>query len=397
MDFHFFNAQQNNLTNNHHGVKMRGKSTILFHNVEKAAIMIAFIATQSICAGYGDPSDGLPLRNEREVLLMTNAVRMAPEEFRDKYMPSTTILLPANYPAVAPLWYNEKLYSTSHSHSADMASNCGLAHNSCDGTDWAVRIKTQYSTSSSIAENVATGMSGGLATVIQWLRDDANGVPAADKAANNADGHRKNIMNSSYHEIGCGYAYSSSRDWNHFWTQDFGGAAGSGYKIPAASHFIETGKTSILNFAANYYDKSGAAPLKAIVNIDGTEYNLTLFLGKESAGTYNYSMSNDKKNHIYHFEFTDGSGAIVRYPENAYLSTLSDSAVAVVAGKSNKPVKKLRNAGATSAKNFYYRLNGIRIPNTCVKKRNGTRNASEVLLLNSPENGSAVYPVIMNR
>jgi|GEM_PF-1427096 len=365
-------------------------------NLKTFVIIFLSIITQSVFAGYGDPVNGSPLRTEREVLLMTNAVRMAPQEFRDLYIQSEAILLEANYPAVGPIWHNEYLHTTAHNHTEDMASTCGLQHNSCDGTIWSTRIKALYTSSSTIAENVATGISTGLGTIVQWLRDDdAQGTPAADKSS--GDGHRKNIMNASYHEIGCGYAYSSSRSYNHFWTQDFGGSGGSGYKIPAGSHFIVSGSTTKINFGANYYDKSAAAPLKAAVIIDNTEYEMTLLSGISSAGTYNYSMSNDKKSHCYFFEFTDGSGTKIRYPETLNLSTLSDSACTVTDIKQNKVNSYVSRNSLSFTKGTYYRINGTKVSSNTYRNSDLIKNASGILLYSTSQEAISPHRVFISR
>jgi hypothetical protein len=298
------------------------------HNVITTFAITGLIALGSIIesdAGYGDLQSGLPTQQEREALTFTNAVRLAPQAFRNMYIPTaSTILQPANYPAVGPVWYNHNLNTASHVHSVDMADNCGMKHESCDNTPWSTRVKSYYISSASVAENVATGKATGIATVIQWLRDDdANGIPAADKS--NYDGHRINIMNGIYKEMGNGYAYNESRKWYHFWTQDFGGATGNGYKIPAGTHFTPPNSSSKLDFLAIYYDKTGQAPSKAIIVIDETENSMTLSLGTASAGTYLYSRPKDNNAHCYYFKFTDGTGAVIRYPETMTLSTASDA------------------------------------------------------------------------
>jgi len=322
------------------------------HNVITTVAISGLIALGSFIesnAGYGDVQSGLPAKQEREALTFTNAVRLAPQTFRDKYIPTaSTILQPAKYPAVGPVWYNHNLNTASHVHSVDMAENCGMKHNSCDNTEWSTRIKAYYTSSGSIAENVATGNATGIATVIQWLRDDVSSTPAADKSGN--DGHRLNIMNGAYKEMGNGYAYSASRQWNHFWTQDFGGAAGNGYKIPAGTHFTPPNSSASLDFAAIYYDKAGQTPSKMAVIIDGTESSMTLSLGTASAGMYLYSRPKDNSAHCYYFVFTDGSGTVIRYPETMILSTASDTGCTgmSIMPKRNRAVmnSRLNNSGS---------------------------------------------------
>jgi len=324
-------------------------------------ILLCIICKNSI-AGYGDYSDSIPSALEREAHVMTNAVRMDPEGFRELYIKDANILKTENYPPTTPLWCNHELSKAARFHSKDMAANCGMTHQSCDGTSFANRIKSYYKASNSIAENVATGRSTGLLTVIQWLRDDNNqGVPAQDLSS--GDGHRKNIMNPKYHEFGCGYAYSSTRRYNHFWTQDFGGATvKEKYKIPAGCHF--TPNSSTLSYAANYYDASGAAPISASVLIDEKSYPLTLHLGTASKGTYLLSTTNDEKTHCYYFVFTDGSGNAQRFPQNSTLSTgqqpTCENAKTKNSWLSSSEIRSIRTNQFNPA-HSHYRLDGVKI------------------------------------
>lgn len=279
--------------------------------------MLIVFCSQNAYAGYGDPQDTLPSAFEREVLVMTNAVRMAPGAFRDAYIAGTSILSESAYPAVAPLLYNQDLSRGARFHSVDMAKNCGMIHNSCDGTTFAVRVSSFYKGSSSIAENIATGKTTGLQTVIQWLRDDVQNVPAADGSGN--DGHRKNMMNSLYKVLGVGYAYNASRQWYHFWTQDFGAGKVTMVKVPAGCYYKPTSTT--VAFAANYYDQSGTNPKSAEVFIDNTPKNMSVMLGVAAKGTWQYTMTDDKKTHCYFFVFTDGTGEKSRFPATATLTT----------------------------------------------------------------------------
>lgn len=54
-----------------------------------------------------------------------------------------------------------------------------------------------------VAENIAAGYDSPGAAVSAWM---------------SSDGHRANILNSSYTQIGAGYAYCSSSSYGHYWT-----------------------------------------------------------------------------------------------------------------------------------------------------------------------------------
>jgi hypothetical protein len=321
---------------------------------------------QMAYSGYGDPQDTLPSAFEREVHVMTNAVRMDPLGFRDTYISGTTILNETSYPSVAPLAYNQNLSRSARAHSVDMAANCGLQHESCDGTSFAKRVTSFYKSSSSIAENIATGKATGIQTVVQWLRDDVQGKPAADLSG--SDGHRKNMMNANYKELGVGYAYSASRQWNHFWTQDFGAGSAVLYKIPAGCHFKPNNTT--LSFAANYYDPTGVAPKSSVVIFDNNVNQMKIMLGSPAKGTYSYSITDDKKVHCYYFIFVDGSGAEIRFPENATLTTgsgLSCSSSAIMAHPNKKTSCVTGKRKGMDAP--FFTLNGVRITGKLVMYR----------------------------
>jgi hypothetical protein len=338
--------------------------------------------SQNAYAGYGDPQDSLPSAFEREVHVMTNAVRMAPVAFRDTFIPGTRILSESVYPAVAPLYYNHDLSRAARFHSIDMAKNCGMIHNSCDGTYIFTRIKSFYTSSSNLAENVATGNPTGLQTVIQWLRDDdEKDVPAADGSGN--DGHRENIMNATYKELGVGYAYNASRQWYYFWTQDFGAEKATVVKVPAGCHYKPSSTT--VAFAANYYDQSGTSPKSAEVVIDNTGKAMSVMLGAAAKGTWQYAMTDDKNVHCYYFVFTDGTGERVRFPATATLTTGNELSCTTVSIRHKGIGSVNRTSLPASADPLsMYTLNGVKITGKLVVYRyaSGIRYSENRALIN---------------
>ncbi|MBD3241649.1 MAG: hypothetical protein GF331_13750, partial [Chitinivibrionales bacterium] len=206
----------------------------------------------AVFAGYGDKLDSLPTWAERAVLVMTNVCRMAPVAYRNEYIGNiATILDPSVYPAVDPVYWHPDLALAAHDHAIDMAYNCGMQHNSCDGTEWNERISSYYTVSGWIAENVSRSQTSPQAAVRTWVYD--RGVADGQEG----DGHRRNIMNEVYRDIGTGHAYESS----DYWCEDFGRGTSSDFPphaIPAACHlFLESGSTA---FLCNYFDNDGAAP-----------------------------------------------------------------------------------------------------------------------------------------
>ena len=108
----------------------------------------------------GAPVGGYPSLFERQVIVYTNAVRMAPQQYRDKYMagfePDPRSIL-QTYPAVEPLYYQPRTEPSARSHAEDMATNGCFQHDSCDGTAWSDRIRSYYPQARTIGENIGAG------------------------------------------------------------------------------------------------------------------------------------------------------------------------------------------------------------------------------------------------
>lgn len=269
--------------------------------------------------GYGDwPKDypGHPSMRERRVIVLTNACRIAPTEYRDIYLvpnnpQASNILLPQNYPATYALYWQVDLNRVAKVHAVDMANNHGLSHSSSDGTSAGDRIKSYYTKSGWWGENIATGGEDAFYTMQQWLLDITGGNVAPDNSGD--DGHRSNIMSSDYKELGTGYAYGTQQ-WYHFWVQDF--AAGDpeyDNPITGAAHFVMDDNYTM--FMANYSDPRNNKPQKCELVIDQDNYDLTVLLGNEEKGTYSIDLATADDCRYYYFKFTDSEGNTWRHPE----------------------------------------------------------------------------------
>jgi hypothetical protein len=164
-------------------------------------------------AGYGDASEGYPSREERWLHLWTNAVRVAPTDFEAEYAAGGCSVerdfSEDEKTPKAPLYLDYALNEVARFHSEDMAENGCFQHESCDGTDTWDRIGRVYSDSSYLGENIAmAGQDGRYAVLSMWMCSHA--------------GHRANIMNGDYNELGTGVAVG---DGYTYFTQDF--ASGS--------------------------------------------------------------------------------------------------------------------------------------------------------------------------
>ncbi|GGJ07075.1 CAP domain-containing protein [Streptomyces brasiliensis] len=99
---------------------------------------------------------------------------------------------------------NATLTKAAQAHSEDMAAHQNMSHTGSDGSDPGSRITSAGYNWSAYGENVAYGYSTPEAVMAGWM---------------SSEGHKENILNCSFKEIGVGLAQPGS-----YWTQDFGTA-----------------------------------------------------------------------------------------------------------------------------------------------------------------------------
>jgi uncharacterized protein YkwD len=112
-----------------------------------------------------------------------------------------------------PLQFNAQLNNAAQSHSQDMALGDYFSHTGSNGSlvsDRALGAGYKYSY---VGENIAAGQVTPQEVVEAWM---------------NSPGHKANIMNPYFQEIGIGYYYldmysdTGNNNFNHYWTQNFG-------------------------------------------------------------------------------------------------------------------------------------------------------------------------------
>jgi uncharacterized protein YkwD len=114
------------------------------------------------------------------------------------------------YPAVVAVVNNADLREAARCHSLDMANHNFFAHNSQDGTTPWTRFATAgYAGRSPLGENIAAGYTTAESVMTGWMA---------------STGHCTNIMGSGFRQLGVGYAFDTTSTYDHYWTQDFGGA-----------------------------------------------------------------------------------------------------------------------------------------------------------------------------
>jgi uncharacterized protein YkwD len=104
-----------------------------------------------------------------------------------------------------PLAAEGRLTTAAQGHTSDMAQNNYFDHTSLDGRTMVDRIRATGFPLTAVGENIAAGTATAAATLQLWM---------------NSPGHRANILNCAYTQIGVGYAEGGS--YRYYWTQDFG-------------------------------------------------------------------------------------------------------------------------------------------------------------------------------
>lgn len=106
---------------------------------------------------------------------------------------------------------DQRLVNSSRGHSTDMATNDFFSHTGTGGTSGGDRMTSAGYTWNAWGENIAAGYSTAQATHDAWM---------------NSPGHRANILNTTFCDIGVGYAYDAGSTYGYYWTQNFGRLSG---------------------------------------------------------------------------------------------------------------------------------------------------------------------------
>ncbi|MEV6683150.1 CAP domain-containing protein [Streptomyces erythrochromogenes] len=99
---------------------------------------------------------------------------------------------------------NAQLSSAAQNHSKDMAAHRNMSHTGSDGSNPGVRIRQAGYQGSGLGENVAMGYPTAEKVMEGWM---------------NSPGHRQNILNCAFKEMGIGLSQP-----DFYWTQTFGAA-----------------------------------------------------------------------------------------------------------------------------------------------------------------------------
>lgn len=136
----------------------------------------------------------------------------APNDFQQRVIDRTNMYRQQN--GCAALTVNSKLTQAAQGHSDDMAYNDFFSHVGSNGSTFASRLQAAGYAYLSAAENIAAGYSTPESVVDAWFNESPPN-----------DGHRQNILNCAFKDIGVGYTYlendTGDTNYHYYWVQDF--------------------------------------------------------------------------------------------------------------------------------------------------------------------------------
>jgi len=108
---------------------------------------------------------------------------------------------------VPALQLSPQLDRAAQGHAEDMVRNNFFSHTGSNGSTLVTRVAAAGYAYSFAGENIAAGGATPAQTIQQWM---------------NSPGHRQNLLNRNFTQIGFGYVSAPSTAYGHYWVQVFG-------------------------------------------------------------------------------------------------------------------------------------------------------------------------------
>ncbi len=255
--------------------------------------LLALTATPAL-AGYGDVVQNRPNWEQRELLVLTNLVRVDPMAW--DYPCNSNQWKSSERSPKNPFYFHDGLTEIAQLHSEDMERHNFMDHDSWDGTDFGDRVWPYYD-GRSIGENVAWGYRDNEAAVFDgWMC---------------SSGHRSNIMSSSFEDMGGGIE-------GEYYTQDFGGGAGTRHVPVAMGVHTPELPTRSVTFTATWDHDDPPETL----SVEGAHTcdALALTAGTDTLGAWEVTLEPQADCVAYRFWWMEQDGSEGALPENgAYL------------------------------------------------------------------------------
>lgn len=104
---------------------------------------------------------------------------------------------------LAPLSVDGRLSEAARLHNLDMIANIFFSHTGSNGSDIAERVTLQAYPWIVLGENLAGGTTSPQETFDGWW---------------NSPGHKANMVNPDFREMGLSHIYDENSEWGHYWT-----------------------------------------------------------------------------------------------------------------------------------------------------------------------------------
>jgi uncharacterized protein YkwD len=189
-----------------------------------------------------------------------------------------------------PLSYDTSLASAARGHSEDMGLQNYFSHTGLDGRTPCERMTNAGYTWNYCGENIAAGQPTPGDVIDTWMA---------------SPGHRANILNPNFCDIGVGYVYVASSTYGHYWTQNFGRRSGVS-SCPEIVRYTITASAGTGGSIAPQGDvevDQGDDITFTITPAAGYSVAQVFVDGETSAITTTYTFSNVSRNHTLAVNF----------------------------------------------------------------------------------------------
>jgi uncharacterized protein YkwD len=137
-----------------------------------------------------EPEPAIPTEVDKDTLLQEQEVITLLNQERRRF-------------GLSPVTHNDRIGAAAIRHSGDMARNNFMSHTGSDGSTPFSRMRDAGYNYRTAAENVAAGHPSAEAVVRAWM---------------NSAGHRQNMLNAGFCDVGVGYDHNERTRMQHYWT-----------------------------------------------------------------------------------------------------------------------------------------------------------------------------------
>jgi len=189
-----------------------------------------------------------------------------------------------------PLVYDDRLAAAARDHSEDMGVQDYFSHTSLDGRTVGDRLVDAGYYYNTYGENIAAGQTTPEVVMNSWM---------------SSSGHRANILNPNFCDIGVGYVYVPGSSYGHYWTQDFGRKSGVSSCPGIATYTITAtaGPGGSISPEGEVAVDQGRSATFTFTPDSGYSVEELLVDGEAGSLSASYTFSNVSRNHTIEVNF----------------------------------------------------------------------------------------------